>query len=53
MASVAESMELIRRGADEILLEESLIKKLERGKPLKIKRVLIPRPPICIWGIRC
>ena len=45
MASVAESMELIRRGADEILLEESLIKKLERGKPLKIKAGFDPTAP--------
>ncbi|AKH21397.1 tyrosine--tRNA ligase [Sedimenticola thiotaurini] len=45
MASVAESMELIRRGADEILLEESLIKKLERGKPLKVKAGFDPTAP--------
>ncbi|MCW8902826.1 tyrosine--tRNA ligase [Sedimenticola sp.] len=45
MASVAESMELIRRGADEILLEESLINKLERGKPLKIKAGFDPTAP--------
>lgn len=45
MASVAESMELIRRGADDILLEESLIKKLERGKPLKIKAGFDPTAP--------
>jgi tyrosyl-tRNA synthetase len=45
MASIAESMELIKRGADEILLEESLIKKLERGKPLKIKAGFDPTAP--------
>jgi tyrosyl-tRNA synthetase len=45
MASVAESMELIKRGADEILIEESLIKKLERGKPLKIKAGFDPTAP--------
>lgn len=45
MASVAESMELIRRGADEILLEESLIKKLERGKPLRVKAGFDPTAP--------
>ncbi len=45
MASIAESMELIKRGADEILLEESLLKKLERGKPLRIKAGFDPTAP--------
>lgn len=45
MGSVAESMELISRGADEILLEESLIKKLQRGKPLRIKAGFDPTAP--------
>lgn len=45
MASVTESMEIIRRGADEILLEEGLIKKLERGEPLRIKAGFDPTAP--------
>lgn len=45
MASVTEAMEIIRRGADEILLEEALIKKLERGKPLRIKAGFDPTAP--------
>ncbi|MCB1760949.1 MAG: tyrosine--tRNA ligase [Gammaproteobacteria bacterium] len=45
MVSTAEALEIIRRGADEILLEESLIKKLERGKPLKIKAGFDPTAP--------
>lgn len=45
MASVAEAMEVIRRGADEILLEESLVKKLERGKPLRVKAGFDPTAP--------
>ncbi|MET0103031.1 MAG: tyrosine--tRNA ligase [Sedimenticola sp.] len=45
MASVAEAMEIIRRGADEILLEEALIKKLERGKSLRIKAGFDPTAP--------
>ena len=45
MASTAEAMEIIRRGADEILLEEALIKKLERGKPLRIKAGFDPTAP--------
>jgi len=45
MVSAAEAMELIRRGADEILLEEELIKKLERGKPLRVKAGFDPTAP--------
>ena len=37
MTSLSESLEIIRRGAEEILLEEGLVKKLEPGKPLRIK----------------
>ncbi|WP_241085500.1 tyrosine--tRNA ligase [Candidatus Vondammii sp. HM_W22] len=45
MASVAEAMEVIRCGADEILLEASLVKKLERGKPLRVKAGFDPTAP--------
>ncbi|MCP3660944.1 MAG: tyrosine--tRNA ligase [Gammaproteobacteria bacterium] len=45
MTSVAEAMEIIRRGADEILIEDTLIKKLERGKPLRIKAGFDPTAP--------
>ncbi len=45
MSSVTESMEIIKRGAEEILLEEGLTKKLERGKPLKIKAGFDPTAP--------
>ena len=45
MISTAEAMETIRRGADEILLEEALIKKLDRGKPLRIKAGFDPTAP--------
>jgi tyrosyl-tRNA synthetase len=38
-------MDIIRRGADEILLEEGLIKKLERGEPLRIKAGFDPTAP--------
>ncbi len=44
-SSVKESMEIIQRGAEEILLEEGLIKKLERGTPLKIKAGFDPTAP--------
>src|SRR4051812_41816780 len=41
MKSVAEQMDLIRRGVDQITPEAELVKKLERsvatGKPLRVK----------------
>ena len=45
MSSVDESLALIRRGADEILVEEELIRKLESGRPLKIKAGFDPTAP--------
>ncbi|BAO45566.1 tyrosine--tRNA ligase [Thiolapillus brandeum] len=45
MPSVEESLELIRRGADEILVEKELVKKLERGKPLRVKAGFDPTAP--------
>jgi tyrosyl-tRNA synthetase len=38
-------MDIIRRGADEILLEESLLKKLELGRPLRVKAGFDPTAP--------
>jgi tyrosyl-tRNA synthetase len=40
-----EQMRLLRRGAVEILLEEELLRKLERGKPLRIKAGFDPTAP--------
>lgn len=45
MVSTAEAMEVIRRGADEILLEDALIRKLAKGKPLKVKAGFDPTAP--------
>jgi tyrosyl-tRNA synthetase len=45
MTSVTEAMEIIKRGADEIMLEDGLVKKLERGKPLRIKAGFDPTAP--------
>ena len=45
MASVSESMDLIRRGAEEILLESDLEKKLQEGRPLRIKAGFDPTAP--------
>lgn len=43
--SLQESLEIIGRGADEILVEEELSKKLARGKPLRIKAGFDPTAP--------
>jgi len=45
MSSVDESLALIKRGAEEILVEEELVKKLESGKPLRIKAGFDPTAP--------
>lgn len=43
--SLKESLEIIRRGTDEILVEAELEKKLARGKPLRIKAGFDPTAP--------
>ncbi|MGD9255568.1 MAG: tyrosine--tRNA ligase [Chromatiales bacterium] len=43
--STAEALELIARGTDEILIEKELRKKLEKGRPLKIKAGFDPTAP--------
>lgn len=45
MATVDEQLALISRGADEIIQEEELRSKLERGQPLKIKAGFDPTAP--------
>lgn len=45
MTSVNEAMDLIARGADEILVKEELKKKLESGKPLRVKAGFDPTAP--------
>jgi len=45
MAEVAESLEIIRRGAEEILLEEDLRARLELGRPLRVKAGFDPTAP--------
>ncbi|HIE40663.1 MAG TPA: tyrosine--tRNA ligase, partial [Thiomicrorhabdus sp.] len=37
MKTVAEQLAIIKRGAEEILVEKELVKKLESGKPLRVK----------------
>jgi tyrosyl-tRNA synthetase len=43
--SIERQLELVRRGADEILLEEDLVEKLKLGRPLRIKAGFDPTAP--------
>jgi len=45
MTSATEALAMIRRGTEEILLEETLLKKLEKNKPLRIKAGFDPTAP--------
>ena len=45
MKSVEEQLELIQRGADEILVEKELVAKLKEGRPLRIKAGFDPTAP--------
>ncbi len=45
MMSVNEQLALIKRGADEVLVEAELVAKLKRGKPLRIKAGFDPTAP--------
>jgi len=45
MASVDEALNLIKRGADEILVESELVEKLKTGKSLRIKAGFDPTAP--------
>jgi len=42
---IKQSLELISRGVDEILIEEELVKKLKLGRPLRIKAGFDPTAP--------
>ncbi len=44
-ATVTESMELIKRGAAEVIPEEALVKRLSEGRPLRIKAGFDPTAP--------
>lgn len=43
--SVDQALALIKRGAEEILLEEELVEKLKEGRPLRIKAGFDPTAP--------
>jgi len=45
MTSLQDSLALIQRGADEILVEAELVEKLKKNKPLRIKAGFDPTAP--------
>lgn len=45
MATLDEALALIKRGSEEILVEEELIAKLKEGRPLRIKAGFDPTAP--------
>lgn len=45
MTSMTETLEIIKRGTDEVLLEDELIARLESGRPLRIKAGFDPTAP--------
>ena len=45
MASIAEQIGTIRRGCDELLVEEELVHKLKEGRALRVKLGLDPTAP--------
>jgi tyrosyl-tRNA synthetase len=45
MNAVNQALEVIRRGTEEILLEEDLIERLKTGKPLRVKAGFDPTAP--------
>lgn len=45
MATLDEILSVIRRGTEEILLEDELIEKLKSGRPLKVKAGFDPTAP--------
>src|SRR5512147_407554 len=45
MVPIAEALERIKRGCDELISEEELVRKLREGRPLRIKLGLDPTAP--------
>ncbi len=45
MVPVAEALERIKRGCDELIVEEDLVRKLKAGRPLRVKLGLDPTAP--------
>ncbi|HKA44923.1 MAG TPA: tyrosine--tRNA ligase [Burkholderiales bacterium] len=45
MLSVEQQLEIFRRGADELLIEEELVERLKSGRPLRVKAGFDPTAP--------
>ncbi len=45
MATLDEALALIKRGSDEVLVEEELVAKLKEGRPLRVKAGFDPTAP--------
>ncbi|MBU0593091.1 MAG: tyrosine--tRNA ligase [Gammaproteobacteria bacterium] len=45
MSHIKESLEIIKRGCEELLLEQELIEKLTTGRPLRVKAGFDPTAP--------
>ncbi len=45
MTSITDALERIKRGTEEVLVEEELIDKLKKGKPLRVKAGFDPTAP--------
>jgi tyrosyl-tRNA synthetase len=43
--TISEALELIKRGSEELIVEEELVRKLKRGNPLRVKLGLDPTAP--------
>ncbi|HTS55588.1 MAG TPA: tyrosine--tRNA ligase, partial [Burkholderiales bacterium] len=45
MAGVQESLAVIKRGCDELLVEDEMVARLESGRPLRVKTGFDPTAP--------
>jgi tyrosyl-tRNA synthetase len=45
MSAIDDSLDIIKRGCDELLVEAELVEKLKRGKPLRVKAGFDPTAP--------
>ena len=45
MTEITAALELIKRGADELLIEAELVEKLKTGRPLRVKAGFDPTAP--------
>ena len=43
--NINDALQIIKRGADELLIEDEFIKKLKKGKPLRVKAGFDPTAP--------